>query len=267
MENTSFKKFYDLHRQAAPLLLPNAWDAASAVLFEQEGAQAVATSSAALAWSQGYADGGALPTDELLAAVRRMLRVLRVPLTVDLEDGYSDSATSVAELILELARCGVAGVNIEDGAHRPSLLADKIVAARKLLGDTRFFINARTDVFLRDLAQGEAAIAMTLERLRQYRAAGADGAFVPGLCNVDEVRKIAGECGLPLNLMTMPDMPPLDALFAAGARRISVGPKIFASSYGHARRLAKEFVGQHSTADLFSHAVTYAEMNAAFPSA
>jgi 2-methylisocitrate lyase-like PEP mutase family enzyme len=266
VNNTNFKTFYDLHHQTEPLLLPNAWDAASAVIFQLEGAKAVATSSAALAWSLGYADGGSLPPRELVAAVRRMLRVLQVPLTVDLEEGYSDSAGKVAELILELAQCGVAGINIEDGTRPPALLVEKIVAARKLLGDTGFFINARTDVFLQSLARGEAAVAMAIERLHQYRAAGADGVFVPGMNQIDDVKKVAGECELPLNLVTMPDMPPLRTLFDAGVRRISVGTRIFASSYGHARRLAKAFTGEHDISELFSHPVTYAEMNAVFPS-
>jgi 2-methylisocitrate lyase-like PEP mutase family enzyme len=264
MKNSNFKIFYGLHHQAAPLLLPNAWDAASAVLFQQDGAKAVATSSAAVAWSLGYADGGSLPPDELLAAVRRMIRVLQVPLTVDLEDGYSESPLTVAEIIVELARYGVAGINIEDGAQPPSFLVDKIVTARKMLGDTGFFINARTDVFLRNIAQGDSAVKLTIERLNQYRAAGADGAFVPGMADLDDVKKVSDNCELPLNLMTIPDMPPLSALFAAGAKRISVGPKIFASSYGHAKRLAQEFVGEQSVSNLYSDAITYAQINAAF---
>lgn len=266
MNNTNFNTFKELHHQSTPLILANAWDAPSAVLFQLDGAKAIATSSAALAWSLGYADGGSLPRQELLAAVRRIMRVLHVPLTVDVEDGYSDSPGGAAELILELAQCGVAGINLEDGGQSPSLLVDKIVAARKLLGGSAMFINARTDVYLRNIAQGEAAIAMTIERLNRYREAGADGAFVPLMSAIGDVKKVAAACSLPLNLMTIPNMPLIDDLFAAGARRISAGPTIFQSSYGHARRLAKELTADHSMTDLFSDSIPYPELNAAFQS-
>lgn len=235
-------RFLALHRGERPLLLANGWDAASAKLFEKSGAPAVATSSAAVAWALGYPDGSALPTDELVAAVRRITRVLSVPLTVDIEDGYSDDAAAVATLAQRIADAGAVGINIEDGAEAPALLADKIRAIRAATQSTPLFVNARTDVFLRGLAPAGEAVAMTLERLHLYRDAGTDGVFVPGLAATDDARAVATAIPLPLNLMLVPKLPSVADLFAAGVRRISAGPAPFRVAYGAAQDAVDAFL-------------------------
>lgn len=257
--------FKSLHTAPKPLVIPNAWDAASAALFAREGASAIATSSASLAWSLGYADGGALPREELLAAIRRIQRVIQIPLSVDVENGYSDSPQEVAALVAEIAALSVAGINLEDGAQAPSLLADKIAASREVLGTTPLFINARTDVYLRGLAKGDdAATAMTLERTKLYQAAGADGLFVPGLASVEDTTHITSQTTLHLNLMLLPNMPAIQTLFTVGARRFTAGPATFQTAYGHARTLAHALLTDHSVAGLFVNAVGYDVMNGLF---
>jgi 2-methylisocitrate lyase-like PEP mutase family enzyme len=236
-------------------------------LFAQEGASAIATSSASLAWSLGYADGGLLPREELLAAIRRIQRVIHIPLTVDLEDGYSGDPQAVAALVAEVAALGVVGINLEDGAQAPALLADKITASRKALGGTPLFINARTDVYLRGLAQGDAAIAMTLERANLYQSAGADGLFVPGMASVEDTARISRQTSLPLNLMLLPGMPAIDSLFTAGARRFTAGPANFQTAYGHARTLVHALLVEQDAAGLFVNGVGYDAMNALLQSA
>ncbi len=259
-----FSSFKALHAGATPLVMPNAWDAASAALFAREGAPAVATSSASLAWSLGYADGGTLPRQELLGAVARIRRVISVPLSVDLEDGFSDDPATVAQLVADIAALGVAGINLEDGSKPPTLLADKIAACRKALGATPLFINARTDVYLRSLASGPAAIAMTLERAQAYQAAGADALFAPGLTSVDDARTLASQMGLPLNIMLRPGMPALADLHAAGVRRFTAGPANFQSAYGYAKNAMRDMVKEHQLQALFHNVVTYDAMNALF---
>lgn len=256
--------FASLHTAPQPLVIPNAWDAASAALFADAGASAVATSSASLAWSLGYADGGTLPRGELLAAIRRIQRVINIPLTVDLEDGYSKDPQAVAALVADVAALGVAGINLEDGVQPPGLLVEKIAASRQALGNTPLFINARTDVYLRGMANGDAAIAMALERAAQYQAAGADGLFVPGMSSIEDTARVAGQTPLPLNLMLLPMMPSISDLFAAGARRFTAGPANFQTAYGHARTLAQALVVDHRVAGLFNNAVGYDAMNALF---
>ncbi len=270
--NHHFTQFNALHAQATPLLLPNAWDAASAVLLQTDGAQAIATSSAALAWSLGYADGGALPPDALLAAIRRIVRVATVPVSVDVEDGYSASPQAVADLVVQVARAGAVGINLEDGNHPAALLADKIAACRQALADTPLFINARTDVYLRGMGkdasgddpQNDRAIALCAARLKQYRAAGASGAFVPGMASAADAVRLVPQIDLPLNVMAVPSLAPASQLAAVGVRRISVGSALFQTTYGYSRMKAQHFMLSGDVTGLFEHALAYGALNAAF---
>src|SRR6185312_4688451 len=144
---------------------PNAWDAASAAIFRQLGARAIATTSAGLAWSCGFADGDVLPREDLLGAVRQIRRVIaNLPLSVDIEGGYSDDPQAVADLVERLAELGVAGIDIEDGGRDASILAAKIgaIAARSLDKGNDVFVNARCDVYLRELASGDDAVRETV---------------------------------------------------------------------------------------------------------
>ena len=263
MTATSFTIFKELHESNTPLLLPNAWDAASAVLFERDGASAVATSSASLAWALGYADGGTVPRDELLAAVRRIMRVIKVPLSVDMEDGYSDDADAVATLAADLQQCGVAGINLEDGGGTPELLVAKIKAIRSKLGGAEFFINARTDVYLRQLASGDAALQMAIARAKAYQAAGASAVFLPGLSDAGTIATMAQALDITVNIMAVPGMPDIQQLFAAGCRRFSLGPAPFQLAYHHGREGVHQFLHQGQTAALFHHELSYPYMNAA----
>ncbi|MBL8506930.1 MAG: isocitrate lyase/phosphoenolpyruvate mutase family protein [Chitinimonas sp.] len=257
--------FSALHTQPSPLVLPNAWDAASAALFQRAGAPAVATSSAALAWSLGYADGSSLPRHELLAAIARIQRVLTVPLSVDLEDGYSDAPNEVADLVVEVAQMGVAGINLEDGDQPSQLLVEKIAACRQALGEKPLFINARTDVYLHGLATGAEALDLTLKRAKAYQMAGADGLFVPCLSSIEDTTFIASRTEMPVNLMLLPGIPSIPSLFAAGARRFTAGPANFLFAYGHTCTATQALLDTHHAAGLFAdRAVEYAEMNALF---
>lgn len=261
-----FSIFKQLHHAAAPLLLANVWDPASAVLVQSSGAPALATSSAAVAWALGYADGGRLPREEIMGAIRRIARVIKVPLTVDMEDGYSDDPETVADIVAEAVDGGACGINLEDSGKAPESLAKKIEAIKRRPQGRQVFINARTDVYLRGLAEGDAAVAMTTERLRLFAEAGADGVFVPGLAAPEAVARVAQGTALPLNLMLMPGMAPIAELHTAGVRRFSAGPSLFRAAYGHALGLAQRLQATQSTVGLFdSGEVTYASMNAAMP--
>lgn len=258
-------QFVALHDTDVPLLLPNAWDAASARLWQEAGATAIATTSAAVAWALGYADGGKLPRGELLASLRGILRVVSVPVTVDIEDGYGDDPHAVADLARAVAGAGAVGVNIEDGGGPPALLVDKIRAIRDAEGAAPLFVNARTDVYLRGLASGDEAVAMTVERLTAYRDAGADGGFVPGLASAeDAARIVAAVPGLVINVMAMPGLAALDALAQAGVRRISAGPAFFRNAYGTAEMSVKAWL-DGDFAPSFANGLDYARMNAMFP--
>ncbi|MBA4011344.1 MAG: isocitrate lyase/phosphoenolpyruvate mutase family protein [Phenylobacterium sp.] len=233
--------FKQLHAGPQILVLPNAWDAASAALMEDAGAKALATSSAAVAWAHGYADGDLLPVPTLIAAIGEIARVLKVPLTADIEGGYSDDLATVAETIKGVVGAGAVGINLEDGGRDPDLHARKIEAVRKAAG-ADLFVNARTDVYLRGLAEGEAALAETLRRAELYRAAGADGIFVPGPVDEALLGTLARDIVLPLNVMGRGGAPSAARLQALGVRRLSSATAPFRAAYAALGRAMSEFL-------------------------
>ena len=251
--------FRRLHDPGELLILPNAWDAASARLVEECGASAVATTSAGLAWAHGHPDGNAVPTRVLGAAVAEIVRAIRVPLTVDVEAGYSSEPRAVAELVAALADAGAVGINLEDGADAPDRLCAKIEAVKRASGD--LFVNARTDVFLRSLVPPERAADETIARARRYRAAGCDGLFVPYVAT-SSIRIIAGAIDpVPLNVMAVPSLPAAVELRALGVRRLSAGSAIASAALGTVRRLATAFLREGRSDALFEQSVDYSTMN------
>ena len=225
--------FKSLHAGAEILVLPNAWDAASARLLQDAGARAVATSSAAVAWSHGYADGDKLPVPLLLATLKAISRVVSVPLTADIEGGYSDDPKAVGETVGAVMDAGAVGINLEDGRGSPDLLCAKIEAARAA-ADRRgvpLFINARTDVYLHRLAEGDAALEEATARAQRYREAGADGIFVPGPTEDAVISALAWGVGAPLNVMARAGVGTAERMKLLGVRRLSSAIGLFRAAY------------------------------------
>lgn len=260
---THAQVFRRLHAEGV-LILPNAWDAGSARLMESLGAKAVATTSAGMAWAHGHADGGHLPVPLLVAAVTEMARGLRVPLTVDMEAGYSDDPAAVGDVAAALIDAGAVGINLEDGSGTPDLLCRKIEAVKRVsarLG-VDLFINTRTDVYLHNLAPQPQRVSETLARAARYRSAGADGLFVPGLSAAADIRAIASEARLPLNLMAVPGLPPASELEALGFRRLSAGIAIAAAVFGKASAMATAFLRDGVSNPKAEGTMSYPELNA-----
>ncbi len=258
--------FRSLHHAERVLVLPNAWDAASARLIEECGAAAIATTSAAVAWTHGRADGEQLEPAALLATVRAIVRVVHVPVSVDAESGYSDEPEGIAGVIAAILDAGAVGVNLEDGLAPPERLASKIGVAKRAAASAghELFVNARTDVYLRGLAAGDAAVTETLRRARIYREAGADGLFVPGVVEPDAIRTLAHEAGLPLNVLARPKLGSVEELRALGVRRLSVGGSLALAALGLTRRATRELLDQGTYAALFADSVTGADLNGWF---
>jgi 2-methylisocitrate lyase-like PEP mutase family enzyme len=261
----SSQLFRNLHRGPGLLLLPNAWDAVTARLIESLGAQAIATTSAGLAWSRGYPDGNALPEDQLIAAIRDIARVIRVPLTVDIEAGYSDDPAAVARLVARVLAVGVVGINIEDGERSPDLLCKKIAAIREQAhSGADVFINARTDVYLRGVAKGEAASAEVIRRASRYHAAGCDGLFIPGLATADAMAALSAAIApMPLNVMVVPNLPLLDTLEKSGVRRLSAGSAIAQAAIGRTSHLVSSFLAG-TMSGMFDASADYGAVNRLF---
>lgn len=222
--------FAELHNQHEPLLIANVWDAASAVAAQEAGYQALGTSSAAIASTLGYEDGQGMPFDALFYMVTRIQAVSKLPLSVDMEAGYGDSAEEITANLRRLAQTGVAGVNLEDsrainGVRQLDDAPDFTCTLRTVCDALRsenhgLFLNIRTDIYLLGHVD---ALQETILRGQSYKAAGADGLFVPCLTSEKDISLIAEATALPLNVMCMPDLPSFDRLKLAGVSRISMG--------------------------------------------
>ncbi len=256
-------QFHQLHHEGL-LILTNVADATGARIVEQLGCKAVATSSAAVAWAHGYADGNALPLERLISTVESISRVISLPLTVDVEAGYCDDLTRVAQVIEAVIAAGAVGINIEDGASPPELLVRKIEVARKVAGqrNVKLFINARTDVYLKGLVPAEDRVAETLKRAALYQAAGADGLFAAGVSAEYEIAALCHGTTLPVNVLGLPGLPSLEALKALGVRRLSAGSGIAEFLYGAMAGLAKSFLETGKLDSSHLKAFTYGEVNA-----
>jgi 2-methylisocitrate lyase-like PEP mutase family enzyme len=254
-QNQMAAQFRALHVPGKLLVLPNAWDVASARVAEDAGAEAIATSSAAVAWAHGYADGEKLPKARLLQLVADIVRLAKVPVTADSEAGYSTDVADVAAFVVAMAKAGAVGINIEDGVAPPSALVEKIKAIKQACAreGVDVFVNARTDVYLKTLVPAEQALEETFSRGKLYAEAGADGFFVPWAGSIDDIRKIASAIDLPLNALTFKDLPPVAALKDAGVRRLSAGAGMARAAYGAARRATLDLL-KGSTATMNAEA-------------
>ena len=262
------KDFRALHHGAQPLILANAWDAGSARLIESLGAKAIATTSAGVDWTLGYADGNLLPVAKLADLAANITRVITIPLTVDFEAGYSDDPAQAGENIKPILDAGAVGINLEDGGDPPSLLAAKIERIKKTAAakGVDLFINARTDVYLRGLVPEEKRLAESLARGKTYQAAGADGLFVPAVTQPAEIREISAGAGLPLNVLVRPGLAAAKDLGAWGVKRLSAGSGIAQMMWGYVAGLTRDFLENGQSAPLLGSEMPYGELQKLFSS-
>lgn len=223
--------FSSLHVPGDPVILYNVWDAGSAKAVAEAGAKAIATGSASVAAAHGFADSEGLPLELALANATRIVAAVGLPVTIDFEGAYAVEPGAAAANMAKLAATGAVGCNFEDqivggeGLHPVELQAERIAAAREAVGPD-FFINARTDIFLKakleahDAAMVEAALA----RAEAYAKAGASGFFVPLLSDLELLARVCAASPLPVNFMAWPGAPSAKEVAAAGVARISHGP-------------------------------------------
>lgn len=240
--NHSTTVFRKLHADpSGPLRLANVWDVGGARLVESLGAKAVATTSAGVGWALGYPDGNALPIKQLETLVSNIMRIVRIPVSVDVEAGYTDDPKKVGENLKAILGLGIAGINIEDGTDPTDLLAAKIEMVKKTTASlgVDVFVNARTDVFLQAVVPEGQRVKETIIRAGIYRSAGADGIFVPALADPKQIAEIVSAVSMPLNLMAWPGLPNAAELKKLGVRRLSSGSGIPQIVWNHVARLAK----------------------------
>ncbi|HEY7979375.1 MAG TPA: isocitrate lyase/phosphoenolpyruvate mutase family protein [Rhizomicrobium sp.] len=259
-------EFREAHAKGKILVLPNAWDAASARLVQDAGAKAVATSSAAVAWSNGYADGEGMSREVAIAATKEVLRVVNLPVTADSEAGYSSDPAQVAEHCLHLIDIGVAGLNIEDGSDSPDLLAAKIKAIKSAARakGADIFVNARADVYLRNLVPDDKKLGEMVRRTRLYTDAGADGIFAAFMTDAAQIREVVAATDLPVNILATKAAPDVASLKAAGVRRLSIGALTGRAAYGQAARAVKMLLNDGKYDAIFETAGDCPDFNKAF---
>ncbi|GAA4619963.1 isocitrate lyase/phosphoenolpyruvate mutase family protein [Actinoallomurus vinaceus] len=260
--------FRESHRSGRPLLLANAWDAASARVAEDAGAVAVATTSAGVAWSLGAADGDRLDRDPALELIGRVVAAVDVPVTADIESGYADDPDGVAVTVGGVLAAGAVGINLEDAHHsgpeplRPvAEQADRIAAARQAADASSLFINARIDTYLLAVGDPHDRLSDTLKRAEAYIAAGADGVFVPGVTDPETVSALVEGLNAPLNVLAGPGAPDVATLAGLGVARISLGSSIAQAAYALVRRSTQELLAT-GTYGTLSEALDYGELNA-----
>jgi 2-methylisocitrate lyase-like PEP mutase family enzyme len=257
-----------LHQGPRILVLPNAWDAASARIFEDTGFPAIATTSAGVAFALGYPDGQLIPRDEMLAAVKTIASSVQVPVTADLEAGYED----VAKTAMSAIEAGAVGLNIEDmnhsegGLFSTSQQVEKIKTVRRVgesLG-VRLVINARTDQYLAEIGDPATRFERACERLRAYIEAGADCVFAPGVTDEATIGRLVTSLRFPLNVLAQPPSPPVAKLQELGVARVSTGAGIMRAAMGLTQRAAEELRDSGTYRAMFEGAMSWDKANGLF---
>jgi 2-methylisocitrate lyase-like PEP mutase family enzyme len=265
-------QFAALHRGPNILVLPNAWDAASARIFEAAGFSAIATTSAGIAFSLGRPDGQRIGRYQMLAVVKRIAHLVSIPVTADMEAGYGGTPEAVADTAHAVLEAGAVGMNLEDEPpdHQSlfdvSLQTEKIQAVREMAASmgVPFVLNARTDVFLRAVGEPAGRLDHAIRRANAYRAAGADCLFVPGVSDRETIGRLAREIQGPINILAVADSPPLAELQQLGVARVSVGSGPMRASLTLTRRIANELLQSGTYSSFTESAIPYAEVNQLF---
>ncbi len=243
---TEFRK---LHLQGDILVIANAWDAGSARIFEQAGFPALGTTSGGIAYSLGIPDGQKIARDDMLQAITRIAHRVNIPVTADIEAGYADKPSDLADTIIRLASTGAVGLNLEDSTKNPQnplyelkTQLERITTVRKIadLVDIPLVINARCDVLLLGKGDKKTNLKETIRRGIEYRKAGADCFFPVGAIDAETISELVKGVGYPVNILANPNVPPVPELKRLGVRRVSVGSGPARATMGLIQRIAQE---------------------------
>jgi 2-methylisocitrate lyase-like PEP mutase family enzyme len=261
--------FRALHSNGRVLLLPNVWDVASARIIEESGFEAIATTSAGIAFSLGYPDGQKISREEMLAVVARIARGVNVPVTADVEAGYGNRPEDAAQTARAVIEAGAIGMNLEDvvGESGQSLMdlalqIEKIRAVRETAESLAvpLVLNARTDVYLLQIGDPAKRYDEAVRRMRAFRDAGADCVFLPGVRDAATIGRVVADLQCPLNILGGPGSPPVPELQKLGVARVSLGSGPARAALGLLRRVADE-LRTKGTYTAMEDAPPHAEMN------
>jgi 2-methylisocitrate lyase-like PEP mutase family enzyme len=252
-----YENFVELHYGKEPLLIGNVWDVVSAKAFERKGFKAIATSSAALARTMGYEDGEKIPFDLLLKMVERIISNINIPLSVDMEGGYSRNISEIIQNIEKLHSLGVVGINIEDSVKAEKPYMQSVDDFKRILSllrehlekkNMKMYINARTDAYVLKLP---SSLDITLERSKAYESAGASGIFVPYLSNKDEIKEVVQSTKLPVNVFPTPSLPSFNELSELGVKRISMATIVHRATIFSIEKIIQTILDEQSFTSLY----------------
>ena len=250
-------------------MLPNVWDAASARIVEDAGFPAIATTSAGIAFAQGFPDGQKIPAGEMIAAIRRIVEAVKVPVTADVEAGYGEKPEDAGRTARNVIEAGAVGMNFEDATGNPQhpltdlpQQLERIRAIRETAVQLAvpLVLNARTDVYLLQIGEPATRYDEALRRLTAFRDAGADCVFVPGIRDSETIRRIVADLKCPVNILGGPGSPSVSELVQMGVKRISLGSGPMRAALGLLRRVAEE-LKTAGTYHQMESAPSHAEMN------
>ena len=262
--------FRRMHHSGKILLLPNAWDAMSAKIFEAAGFSAIATTSAGVSYSLGWPDGELAPRDEMIAAIRRIADAVAIPVTADIESGFGASASEVADTVRRTIQAGAVGVNLEDAVQGVGRTlydlpraVERIVAARDAarFAGVPIVINARTDVYLLGIGEKSGRFDEATRRLNAYREAGADCLYAMGYFDAETIGRLVRAVDGPLNVMGLPGTPPVAELQRLGVARVSTasGPTRLAMT---ATSNAAQALLENGDFGIYDGAISHPDANA-----
>jgi len=268
------KQLYNLHHTGRLLILPNIWDVLGARLLEDLGYAAVATASASVAYSNGYNDGENIPFEDVVAILKRIAASVGIPVTADIESGYAENEAQLAANIRRLIETGIVGINIEDTDKKTKSLlpaavqCDKIKLIKSIAAEMNMplFVNARTDCYIheKNFSSPQGRLEETIQRGMAYKTAGADCFYPILMKDEDEIKAIVQAVNMPVNIITMPGIPSLQALQQMGVARVSLGPSFLKYALKGMRDLAvklqhheglEDITGNDISTDYLKHLV------------
>ncbi|UOQ43750.1 isocitrate lyase/phosphoenolpyruvate mutase family protein [Halobacillus salinarum] len=250
------ENFHQLHRQSSTFVLPNAWDAVSAKMFEESGFTAIGTTSAGIAAALGFKDGENIPLQKMIDVISSIVDSVNIPVSADIESGYGGNVKEVVETARKIIESGAVGINIEDGTGNPdrplcdlSLQMEKIAAIKRLSDskeDGTLFINARTDTYWLNIGDPSTRLAETIKRAKWFEESGADCIFIPGLFDREIIQNLRKEISCPINLLAGSEIPSLPELSNIGIERLSCGSGPFRATVTLLKTISDEIMNQQT---------------------
>ncbi len=266
-------KFQNMHKENRILVLPNAWDAGTAVIFEKEDFNAIGTTSAGISYSLGYPDGEFITFDDVLDTTQKILRRISIPLSVDVERGYGNTNSQIVSNIRKIIQEGAVGINLEDGILEEKELCDMqeqcdLIQEISKLKDSigiNFVINARTDSFWLGTAKTkDEQLSQAIKRGNKYLKAGADCVFVPGLLEINEIEMLVQHIKGPVNIITTPSSPGVKELQKLGVARVSTGSGPVRASFAKIKKISNELKKDGTYNNIYKTTIAYDKINYIF---